>query len=618
MFGKGKPVPYGLDRLDQARGVGYVVLVEGESDSWTLWYHGFPALGIPGADMTGKLEAIHLSGVPKVVVVHEPGRGGDTFTRGVARRLRAIGFTGEAASIKCGAFKDPNDLHRSNPEGFKSAFQAILDGAAKLRDDSPGDPSEETISSRSVDPLHEAGVLGLAMNPPLDRVEGCLRRLAELIAVRDDLARRVVRGRVIQHLTTLGVPGPSGLVDAAIKTASKTTDTLQGRSVILEPPILWSDPVEGADLLGEIVDALERHVVLPKGAAEAVAAWILFTHAFDAFTVAPMLALVSPEKRCGKTTTLDVVGAMVPRKLPAANISPAALYRTVETVTPTLLVDEADAFLNRNEDLRGILNAGHTRSTAIVIRTVGDDHEPRQFSTWCPKLIASIGKLASTIEDRSIVILMRRRAPGEKVVRLRRDRIDGEFESVRSRAARWAADHLDELRDADPAVPEELHDRAQDNWRPLLAIADMVGGPWPERLRHAALALHGKSIAEDDSIGVQLLADIQALFAGSSDDVIASDVLVKKLLELADRPWADFAKGHGLNQYGLARLLRKFDVRSRSVRTDGKTPKGYRRADLEDAFLRYLPQHPQPPQQDQNDGLFGPSTIRNTPPLRRG
>jgi hypothetical protein len=111
-----------------------------------------------------------------------------------------------------------------------------------------------------------------------------------------------------------------------------------------------------------------------------------------------------------------------------------------------------------------------------------------------------------------------------------------------------------------------------------------------------------------------LLADIQALFQGNSEDVIASDVIVKKLLELADRPWADFAKGHGLNQYGLARLLRKFEVRSRSVRTEGKTPKGYRRADLEDAFLRYLPQHPQHPQQDENDALFGPSSIRNTPP----
>jgi hypothetical protein len=616
LFGKGKPVPYGLDRLEQARRAGFVVLVEGESDCWTLWHHGFPALGIPGADMTGKLEQGHLSGIAKAVVVHEPGKGGDTFTRGLAKRFRVIGFKGHAAAIGCGDFKDPNDLHRANPDNFKSAFQTILDAASVLKDESRASDGSSSpgASSEPSDPLDASGILTLAMNPSLDRVESCLRRVVELVSDDDDLARRVVRGRLIQHLTTLGVAGPSGLVDAAMKTVGNARDTLQGRSVILEAPDPWSDPVDGAELLDEMVAVFERYVVLPPGAAVAIAAWTLFTHALEAFTVAPMLALTSPEKRCGKTTTLDVVGALVPRKLPAANISPAALYRTVETVTPTLLVDEADAFLNRNEDLRGILNAGHTRSTAVVIRTVGDDHEPRQFSTWCPKLIASIGKLAATIEDRSIVVAMRRRASGEKVVRLRRDRIDRELEVVRSKAARWATDHLEELREADPAVPDELHDRAQDNWRPLFAIADIVSGEWPVRMRNAALALHGRAAADDDSIGVQLLADIQTLFQGSNDDVIASEVIVKKLLEIADRPWADFAKGHGLNQYGLARLLRKFEVRSRSVRTDGKTPKGYRRADLEDAFARYLPQHPQHPQQAENEGLSGPSTICNTPP----
>lgn len=211
--------------------------------------------------------------------------------------------------------------------------------------------------------------LGAAQWPPVHTESW---HLAELIADQDDLARRVVRGRVIQHLTSLGVPGPGGLVDAAIKTAAKVNDSMQGRSVILEAPVPWSDTVDGSELLDEMVAVFERYVILPPGAAVALAAWTLFTHALDAFTIAPMLALVSPEKRCGKTTTLDVVGALVPRKLPAANISPAALYRTVETVTPTLLVDEADAFLNRNEDLRGILNAGHPRDPLPIVGFINE------------------------------------------------------------------------------------------------------------------------------------------------------------------------------------------------------------------------------------------------------
>ena len=88
--GEGRPVPYGLDRIEHARAKGCIVLVEGESDCWTLWYHGFPALGVPGADMASKLEPEHLQGVDRVYVCREPDRGGETFVRGVARRLQEI------------------------------------------------------------------------------------------------------------------------------------------------------------------------------------------------------------------------------------------------------------------------------------------------------------------------------------------------------------------------------------------------------------------------------------------------------------------------------------------------------------------------------------------------
>src|SRR5262249_61522438 len=90
---------------------------------------------------------------------------------------------------------------------------------------------------------------------------------------------------------------------------------------------------------------------------------------------------------------------------------------------PCLLVDEADSFLRDNEEIRGVVNSGHARDGA-VIRNVGDDHEPREFSTWAPVAIACIGKLPGTIEDRSIVVPMRRRRPAERIDRLRLDRLD--------------------------------------------------------------------------------------------------------------------------------------------------------------------------------------------------
>jgi len=118
--------------------------------------------------------------------------------------------------------------------------------------------------------------------------------------------------------------------------------------------------------------------------------------------VAPILALCSPLKRCGKTTTEELTAALAKRPLAAANISVATLYRTVEQFAPTLIVDEADTFLLYNLALRGVINSGHTRATAFVIRTAG--HEPRLFSTWGARMIALIGRLPATLEDRAIVL----------------------------------------------------------------------------------------------------------------------------------------------------------------------------------------------------------------------
>ncbi len=244
--------------------------------------------------------------------------------------------------------------------------------------------------------------------------------------------------------------------------------TDQGASVALADPELWPESVDGAVLLAALAQTFTRFAVLAEGAATAFALWTVFAHAHDAADVSPLLALVSPEKRCGKTTALTVLSRLVPRPLAASNITPAALFRAVEKWRPTLLVDEADSFLREREELRGILNAGHTRGTAYVIRTVGEDHEPAKFSTWGPKAVALIGNLTDTLQDRSIVVPMQRKTPAEKVERLRLGSLD--LEDVLRQAARWAADHREALRNADPDVPDGLNDRVADNWRTLLTL----------------------------------------------------------------------------------------------------------------------------------------------------
>ena len=222
----------------------------------------------------------------------------------------------------------------------------------------------------------------------------------------------------------------------------------------LDDPELWPEPVDGGVLLTDLTTAVKRHLVLPAGAAEAVALWIVHAHAHDTASISPILAVTSPTPECGKTTLLTLLGACVPRPLPASNITAAALFRAVEKWTPTVLVDEADTFLRDNDDLRGVLNSGHNRHAAWIIRTAGDDHDPCRFRTWSPKAIALIGRLPATLESRSIHVELRRIASGEHVEPLRGDRL-GHLEPLRRKAWRWATDNAVRLADAEPGMPSD-------------------------------------------------------------------------------------------------------------------------------------------------------------------
>ena len=216
----------------------------------------------------------------------------------------------------------------------------------------------------------------------------------------------LIREEAIKRLSLLKFKTPARLVDAALKENEIQPESSQGQgaSLTLDDPEPWPEEVDGGELLNELVQTLRKFVAMEDPAFTATALWILHAHAHDAAFISPLLAIMSPEKRCGKTTLLHLIGPMVPRPLTTSNITSAALFRAVEKYRPTLLVDEADSFLRDKEELRGVLNSGQSKATAFVIRTVGDDHEPRRFSTWAPKVVALIGNLPDTLEDRSIVI----------------------------------------------------------------------------------------------------------------------------------------------------------------------------------------------------------------------
>jgi 5S rRNA maturation endonuclease (ribonuclease M5) len=360
----------------------------------------------------------------------------------------------------------------------------------------------------------------------------------------------------------------------------------------------WDTVINTAELLAALRDTFMRYIIMPLHAAIAMALWTLHAWALDAAYVSPFLMFSSPEMRCGKSTALALLYRVGPRTALASNISPAAIFRYVEASHPTLLIDEAETFVTGNEEVRGILNSGHTRDTAIIIRLVGDNHEPKEFSTWSAKAIASIGKLSGTLRDRSIILPMKRKKPNERVAKLR-GRDTDEFLELRRKARRWADDNVAALKEACPSIPEVLNDRAADNWEPLLAIADLAGNEWPRLARTAAVKLSADSEVGAESDKVRLLADIRAIFEELALDRLPSASLVAELVKDADGRWAAYGRNSKpITQRQVATLLSEFTtpsgakIKPRNVRTDGKVPKGYAREDFADAFERYLSPSP--------------------------
>jgi putative DNA primase/helicase len=351
----------------------------------------------------------------------------------------------------------------------------------------------------------------------------------------------------------------------------------------------WHEPINPAELLTEISNTVRRFIICPLETAHAATLWIAMTWFIDVVQIAPLAVITAPEKRCGKSQLLFLLERLVKRPIAASNITPAALFRSIDAWQPTLLIDEVDAFMRECEELRGIINCGHTRDSAKIIRVVGDDYIPTTFTVWGAKALAGIGRLPDTLMDRSIILELRRKLPHEKTERLRHAE-PHLFKTLTAKLARFAQDYSDKIQQAKPDLPDALNDRAQDNWEPLLAIADIAGNDWPRLGRAIATRISGDN-EKSQSIGVELLADIQEIFEAKHIDRITSAELICSLCTDEEKPWATYNHGSEIKPRQVATRLREFGIISNTIRIGTLTAKGYLKAHFTDTFARYLNSH---------------------------
>ncbi|QLG88615.1 DUF3631 domain-containing protein [Chitinibacter bivalviorum] len=377
--------------------------------------------------------------------------------------------------------------------------------------------------------------------------------------------------------------------------AAQQDDDNSGVSILFDDVEPWPVPVSGAAVLDDAFALMCRYVIADKETIRAATLWTALTWFVEYATVMPLALITAPEKNCGKSTLLNVLAKLSSRPIWASNITPAALFRAVEKWKPSLFIDEADTFMRDSPELVGIINSGHTRDTAYVIRTVGDEHEPRTFVTWGAKAISGIGAhgVADTITSRSVILMMRRKLKGERCENMRH--YDREaFAMVKRQFARWADDNGENFATMRPEL-DGLHNRTADNWEPLLAIADLAGGDWPKQAR---LAAHKLTHTEDDaqSINQELLGDIRAAFERTRTDKLHTSVLLEELCKDEESAWATYNRGRPVTARQLSKRVAEFGVKARQLKIDFANRNGYELADFKDAFARYLSNEPVPAQ----------------------
>jgi putative DNA primase/helicase len=415
-----------------------------------------------------------------------------------------------------------------------------------------------------------------------------LQRLSKLNPIEYDRVRE-------EEAKRLGVR--VSVLDKEVSRARESSgEPLKGRALEFYIPEPWNEPVDGSLVLDEAYITIKRHMAISDEYAATAVLWAAHVHVFDLFSHTPRLGISAPDAECGKTVLLShMVGNLIPKPQHTENISPAPFFRLAELHRPSFLIDEADVFFRQDSDLIGAINGGWEPHGG-VIRCIGDDHEPRHFSTHCPVAIGGIRLekiLPATTISRAIMIPLQRAMPDEITeVYDSKKHLEG-LRDIGRKLARWSHDKRALIAGYEPTMPEKAINRRADKWRPLFTVAQVAGGHWPQRAISAFLA-EERDDSKKMSTSQQLLSDIREVIKPHENN-IATDELITRLCNLDESIWEGYNFKERDNDRRcvqprqLSELLRGYKIKPSTIRIGGHTPKGYKVIDLNNAFKRYLP-----------------------------
>ncbi len=501
-------------------------------------------------------------------------------------------------------YKDANEWLVADKEGFK---QAIYREVEDIKKEKP--PYEyrrqqtQLTQANNTDNITQKGDKDKENKPIKQQIETINQdqSTADIIEQLKPIFKQLKGfSELEKEAYLLDIKKRFGFTGDMIKTIKKNyfyTDTdTDTDTVIVEEIEPYGEAVSGLELADEIESILKRHSFMNEYNYTAVTLWTMLTYAYNTFGILPKLLITSPTKRCGKTTLLTTIEGLVYKSIIASNISPAAFYRLIDKYNPTILIDEADTGFSQNDDLKGIVNAGHTKRTAFVVRTSDKTKgfEPERFNVFVPQVIAMIGKPLGTLLDRSIVIETERKPTVVKLEKLSQQYYEDNKE-IRQKLLKWADDSAAVLVDIKVDIPEIGNDRAIDNWLPLFSIAQLIGGDWPQKVNKAMLEIESQN--EDADLRTELLKDIKEYFEARANNknILDSDktkVLTKELIEylnnLDDKPYADFSRGKGITPARLSKLLKDFKIKPKTIRMMYDRKKGYELTQFTKAFNIYI------------------------------